>query len=226
LTEKPIPLKDLPKHLEERDAQAPPPDVAVTNTMFVVGRKPVPEVRSVKRVNGDEKLFRVDLEVPGVAIGVHAIPPGVEGTKLAPRRKLFLEDDHADKLVGFLPDHLPLRIRPAKLDRRFVTGKKIDALALRDPKQRWATTVFAPDNRYTFNDTSFPWCTAGRVETSSGGTLVDWWGAGGTVPALVVIPEFLWEAFLGIYCAIWGFRRDSPILSPAARQPEAMAAAT
>jgi hypothetical protein len=50
---------------------------------------------------------------------------------------------------------------------------------------------------------------------SSIGTLVDWWGAGGTVPALLVIPEFIWEAFLGIYCAGWGFRRDAPILSGA-----------
>jgi hypothetical protein len=48
---------------------------------------------------------------------------------------------------------------------------------------------------------------------SSIGTLFDWWGAGTTVPALLVIPEFIWEAFLGIYCAIWGFRRDSAILS-------------
>jgi Domain of unknown function (DUF4386) len=52
---------------------------------------------------------------------------------------------------------------------------------------------------------------------SSIGTLVDRWGTGGTVPGLLVIPEFIWEAFLGIYCAIWGFRRDSPILSPSAR---------
>ncbi len=43
-------------------------------------------------------------------------------------------------------------------------------------------------------------------------TLVDGWGAGSAFPALLVAPEFIWEAFLGIYCAIWGFRRDSPIL--------------
>jgi hypothetical protein len=49
---------------------------------------------------------------------------------------------------------------------------------------------------------------------SSIGTLVDWWGAGGTVPGLLVIPEFLWELSLGIYAAVWGFRRDAPILSP------------
>ena len=61
---------------------------------------------------------------------------------------------------------------------------------------------------------------------SSIGTLFDWWDAGSTIPAILVIPEFIWEAFLGIYCAIWGFRRDAPILSPAARRPEAIPATT
>jgi hypothetical protein len=48
------------------------------------------------------------------------------------------------------------------------------------------------------------------------GVLFDWWDQTGLVNVLVV-PEFIWEAFLGIYCAIWGFRRDSPILSPSER---------
>jgi len=51
---------------------------------------------------------------------------------------------------------------------------------------------------------------------SSIGTLFQWWDSSGPVPSLLVVPEFVWEAFLGIYCTIWGFRRDSPILSPAA----------
>jgi hypothetical protein len=46
------------------------------------------------------------------------------------------------------------------------------------------------------------------------GVLFDWWNAGGTVQSLATIPEFIWEAFLGIYCAIWGFRKDSPIIRP------------
>jgi len=46
------------------------------------------------------------------------------------------------------------------------------------------------------------------------GVLFDWWDAGSTIPSLAVIPEIIWEAFLGIYCAIWGFRKDSPILRP------------
>ena len=34
-----------------------------------------------------------------------------------------------------------------------------------------------------------------------------------SLQAIVTIPEFLWELFLGVYCTIWGFRRDAPILS-------------
>ncbi len=45
------------------------------------------------------------------------------------------------------------------------------------------------------------------------GVLFDWWE--GTDPIFVLAaPEIIWEAFLGIYCAIWGFRRDSPIVRP------------
>ena len=44
------------------------------------------------------------------------------------------------------------------------------------------------------------------------GVLFDWWDAGTAVPAITVIPEFLWELSLGIYCAVWGFRRDAPTL--------------
>jgi hypothetical protein len=49
---------------------------------------------------------------------------------------------------------------------------------------------------------------------SSTGDLFEWWETGSTIPGLFVIPEFVWEAFLGIYCAIWGFRKDSPIVRP------------
>ena len=34
---------------------------------------------------------------------------------------------------------------------------------------------------------------------------------------IATIPEFLWELFLGVYCTIWGFRRDAPILQAEAR---------
>jgi Domain of unknown function (DUF4386) len=39
----------------------------------------------------------------------------------------------------------------------------------------------------------------------------------GALQGLATIPEFLWELFLGVYCTIWGFKRDAPILSEGAR---------
>ena len=45
------------------------------------------------------------------------------------------------------------------------------------------------------------------------GVLFDWWEGTGLI-AVLVVPEIIWEAFLGIYCAIWGFRRDSPDRPP------------
>jgi hypothetical protein len=34
-----------------------------------------------------------------------------------------------------------------------------------------------------------------------------------SLQGIMSAPEILWELFLGIYCTIWGFRRDAPILS-------------
>ena len=47
------------------------------------------------------------------------------------------------------------------------------------------------------------------------GTIVMFGGGhpSGTLQGLATIPEGLWELFLGVYCTIWGFRRDAPILS-------------
>ena len=42
---------------------------------------------------------------------------------------------------------------------------------------------------------------------------------------IATIPEAAWELFLGVYCTIWGFRKEAPILSeadePAAAIPTA-----
>jgi hypothetical protein len=38
-----------------------------------------------------------------------------------------------------------------------------------------------------------------------------------SLQGLATIPEAAWELFLGVYCTIWGFRRDAPILSESAR---------
>ena len=39
----------------------------------------------------------------------------------------------------------------------------------------------------------------------------------GSLQGLATIPEAAWELFLGVYCTIWGFRPDAPILARDAR---------
>ena len=55
------------------------------------------------------------------------------------------------------------------------------------------------------------------------GVLFDLWDQTGAV-SILVVPEFLWELSLGIYAAVWGFRRSSPILkddaTPVRTRPE------
>src|SRR3546814_633945 len=77
-------------------------------------------------------------------------------------------------LDGHLPDHLPLQPVPPQLDKTLQVRPFMNALT-RSKSQRRATTVFAPENRYTFSDTSFPWCTMGRVDTAGG------WASGALV---------------------------------------------
>ncbi len=47
------------------------------------------------------------------------------------------------------------------------------------------------------------------------GTVVIFGGdhGAGAFQGLATIPEGLWELSLGVYCTIWGFRREAPILS-------------
>ena len=47
------------------------------------------------------------------------------------------------------------------------------------------------------------------------GTVVMFGGdhGAGSFQGLATIPEGLWELFLGVYCTVWGFKRDAPILS-------------
>ena len=147
---------------------------SLQHTMFLTGREPVPEVREFQEVQPavrttDERTFRVDLDIPRTLIGVHTFGPGAEGIKLSRRRTLLTQEENPDALTGFLPDHLGLRVTPAKLDRRLQPRVKRRVPDAGDPEARWATTIFGGDDRYAFNDTSFPWCTTGRVETSNGG---------------------------------------------------------
>ena len=69
-----------------------------------------------------------------------------------------------------MPDHLPFRPIPQRLPKELEAKPRIQ-VPLSKKRQKdiqEPTTIFPPDNRYTFNDTAYPWCTVGRVDTPAG----------------------------------------------------------
>lgn len=125
------------------------------------------------------------------APGVRVFAPPVGGTMVERPDRAAKSDKHDDAvkrrlaeiahaertgLPGYLPDHLALNpVRPG-MDERLVV-RPFSAPEDEIPKGMSAvTTIFAPDDRRVFSDTSFPWCTVGRVDTGGGG-----WGSGALV---------------------------------------------
>jgi V8-like Glu-specific endopeptidase len=98
-------------------------------------------------------------------IGEHRFPAPMRHVRMATKRRTRIDNE---LLSGFHPEFLARSAFPKKLTRTLRRAKFID------PKRRVGkgeveiTTVFAPDDRYTFSDTSFPWCTCGLVETGAG----------------------------------------------------------
>lgn len=113
--------------------------------------------------------YEVRIEVANARLGQHVFPPGPELTQVD-----FLGDRGATireplEIVAHHPPHLALRTRPGALRRDLRREAQIDAAQFNAGKAgNQATTVFAPENRLVFNDTSYPWSACGRVDTPGG----------------------------------------------------------
>jgi V8-like Glu-specific endopeptidase len=123
-----------------------------------------PEV-TAKRVKGRRPAVTLEAR-PDVA-GSIVEPPPIRAEKITARTVRGVSTDDESRTAGVYPAHLPLRYAP-KLVEKVRTRKIREGNDL-------PNSVFAPDSRYIFKDTSFPWCTAGRVQTPNGsgtGTMI------------------------------------------------------
>jgi V8-like Glu-specific endopeptidase len=102
--------------------------------------------------------------------GVRVFPAPVKATILKrPEKSSAAAVAEIDKrLAGFLPDHLAFNPLRPELDERLRHRIFFDPAAALKKGQYMATTVFQPDERQVFSDTSFPWCTVGRVDVTGG----------------------------------------------------------
>lgn len=101
-------------------------------------------------------------------------PRSVPGTQLPTPDVVATDEDSpevAERLSGYRPEALAVRPLAPRMDPALEVPSRVAALPT-DDEVRLATTVFTPENRQTFSDTSFPWCTIGRVDTAAG------WGSG------------------------------------------------
>jgi V8-like Glu-specific endopeptidase len=109
----------------------------------------------------DEKTGAFIIEAPFVL--KHREFPRIEAEPIDARKIQSIEVKA--EVNGNLPDHLPIRFRP----ELFQAARQIK------PGLDIPNSVFTPDSRYIYQDTSFPWCTVGRVDTENGyctGTMI------------------------------------------------------
>lgn len=139
---------------------------------FVVASDVLPQMNTsvsvIEQKNGN--LYEVKLSVRGAMLGKHALRPPIEIREFTSETDIRERQRACPGCDGYLPDHLPLRLTPDRLPSILKVPRRIRSFELPDREGglHQATTIFPPDNRYTFNDTAFPWCTVGRVDTPGG----------------------------------------------------------
>jgi V8-like Glu-specific endopeptidase len=104
--------------------------------------------------------------------GARVFPAPVKGTFLeraARSRKSAAGTEIDDnRLAGYLPDHLALNPHTPDMDKQLRRKTFFDPMRKLKRGEYMATTIFPPDQRRVFSDTSFPWCTVGRVDVTGG----------------------------------------------------------
>lgn len=161
--DRPIPVKDLEQHFKRRGALKKTP-VAIERRFHVSAeKKPKVKTRLERIDRGDGKQhWEVIVDIDGVRAGGRAQPPALKGSASKIKKRQLSEDKLAEHLTSFVPDHLGFNATPLK---RLKSIKRINP-TLSEP--RIATTIFNPDGRRAFQDTSYPWSTIGLVETNRG----------------------------------------------------------
>ncbi|MBT8233538.1 MAG: hypothetical protein HKO66_16740 [Saprospiraceae bacterium] len=118
------------------------------------------------------KSVGLKIKLANVQLGTRAFAPNINGKLVASpkdsKKRIAQAKLGLPNLKGFLPDHLGLKAIPPKLSRKFAKNHSYGRTKLRRKDDHEATTIFSPDDRYTFNDTAYPWSTIGRVDVAGG----------------------------------------------------------
>ena len=131
----------------------------------------VTDPKRAEAVRLERKKGCVDVVATAEQVGRHFFPPSIKTVRLDPKQ-LQRSELNVDNLAGYRPEHLALRTFPERLPGKLSVVRQWRRKVERRDRLGEPGTIFAPDTRYVFSDTAFPWCTCGRVQTASG------WGSG------------------------------------------------
>jgi len=170
--EKNLAFADQPKPQTAADAkrrrkavpakESPPDDLELSMFLPVAGG-----VVEVDTKAGAAGTLRVRPE--GAKLGQYVFPPASrlkavkalgDVSRRGARKPLALE--------GLHPGHLAFRPAPRSVPAALRTPPFFRSLPAEDETGNQATTIFPPDDRVVFHDTSFPWCCFGRVDSPNG----------------------------------------------------------
>ena len=166
---------DQPKPLTAQEVQAqvkprnPVKSLASIDTQQSLFLPSTAKADSAAKVEQVGSGAAVRLKVT-IKLGEHIMPPSMPTKGIDTLGNKSVKFNKALRSDGFLPDHLALVPQPSRIAKElerpaFMLGRGLDAARKRGYQ---ATTIFAPDNRYVFNDTHYPWCTCGRVDSPNG----------------------------------------------------------
>lgn len=120
---------------------------------------------------GNIKSFRrkgvLNVTMKTNQVGRHFFPPRVK-TVHVDERKLKRIKKANYGLSGYRPDYLRLAPLPKKLPKELEVKPAWRREKGKRDKFGEPGTIFPPDTRFVFSDTSFPYCTCGLVQTASG----------------------------------------------------------
>ena len=153
-------------------------------TELLLGRFPLPKGARTEVIKGDGEV-RLEVRVPGGAVGVRAEPPRIPTVRVG-RTEISQVALSEVPTEGVRPKYLAVTQRPEEAPIRRRRKPRGDVGI--------GAAVFPPDGRYLYADTRFPWCTVGRVDTPlfygtgamigprlmlTAGHLIDWGADGG-----------------------------------------------
>lgn len=153
------------KRLRRLQPEADPPRIAILNLSTF--RLPKGAEAKIVGIEGNTDLFQVRIELPGEEFGLRKPYDNISTIKLD-RTALKTSEIESIKPEGLRPLYLPVDFFPTRV-KLTLAERAHPPVNFRYPEGvDRPTNVFAPDQRYIYQDTSFPWCTVGRVDSPLG----------------------------------------------------------